>query len=159
MPRRRRSALRFFVFLIGASVAGLGGEPARPAGRRCSASWPAAATWLARLTGSSGTVHGDQIHVGGLLMHINFECTGVYVLLILFVFLVAYPASWRARAARRRHRPRGADGGQHPAHRRAGARRRARSPTCSSYLHEYVWQGVFLVLVIAYAMTWVERVR
>jgi hypothetical protein len=28
-----------------------------------------------------------------------------------------------------------------------------------TYLHEYVWQGIFLVLTIVYAMTWVERVR
>ena len=33
------------------------------------------------------------------------------------------------------------------------------APDLFAYFHEYVWQGVFLVLVIAYAMSWVERVR
>ena len=34
-----------------------------------------------------------------------------------------------------------------------------RRPDLFGYFHEYVWQGVFLVLVIAYAVAWVERVR
>src|SRR5262245_51662013 len=54
-------------------------------------------TWLAGLTGGRGHVSGDQISVGGLALDINYECTGVYVVLILFVFLFAYPASWRSR--------------------------------------------------------------
>jgi exosortase/archaeosortase family protein len=32
-------------------------------------------------------------------------------------------------------------------------------PALFGYFHEYVWQGLFLILVIAYAMTWVEYVR
>ena len=113
---------------------------------------------LANLTGSESTVAADQIHVGTLTIDINYECTGVYVLLILCTFLLAYPASWQARLI----------GGVvgiatltvinilrisvlvHIAE---------RQPSLFSYFHEYVWQGVFLVLVIAYAMGWVERIR
>ena len=32
-------------------------------------------------------------------------------------------------------------------------------PSLFAYFHEYVWQGVFLVLVIVYAMSWVDRIR
>ena len=33
------------------------------------------------------------------------------------------------------------------------------APDLFDYMHEYVWQGLFLVLAVAYAMTWVERSR
>jgi exosortase/archaeosortase family protein len=78
--------------------------------------------------------------------------------LILFVFLFAYPASWRSRLL-------GATIGVVALTiinvlRIAFLVRIAEiAPGLFGYFHEYVWQGVFLVLVIAYAMTWVERVR
>jgi exosortase/archaeosortase family protein len=118
----------------------------------------ASATWLAALIGSRARVAGDQIHVRTLTMDINYECTGAYVLLILLTFLLAYPASWKARLA-------GAGLGVSlltainifriailiwVAELR---------PDLFNYFHEYVWQGVFLVLVVAYAMAWVERLQ
>jgi exosortase/archaeosortase family protein len=115
-------------------------------------------TWIARLTGGSGKAAGDQISVGSLSLDINYECTGVYVVLILFVFLFAYPARWSARLI-------GAAIGVAALTvinilRIAFLVRVAEvAPDLFAYFHEYVWQGVFLVLVIAYAMTWVERVR
>jgi exosortase/archaeosortase family protein len=115
-------------------------------------------TWIAGLTGGSGTATGDQISVGTLALDINYECTGVYVVLILFVFLFAYPASWRSRLL-------GATIGVVALTiinvlRIAFLVRIAEvAPDLFAYFHEYVWQGVFLVLVIAYAMAWVERVR
>ena len=117
-----------------------------------------AATWLAGLTGSGATAQADEISVGDLLVHINFECTGVYVLLILFVFLLAYPASWRSRLL-------GAGIGVVALEllnvfRIAVLVRVAElQPALFDYMHEYVWQGLFLVLTVAYAMTWVERAR
>jgi exosortase/archaeosortase family protein len=115
-------------------------------------------TWLADLVGGTGKVNGDQITVSALSLDINYECTGVYVVLILCVFLFAYPASWRSRVL-------GALVGMIALTvvnilRIAFLVRVAElAPDLFSYFHEYVWQGVFLVLVIAYAMTWVERVR
>jgi exosortase/archaeosortase family protein len=115
-------------------------------------------TRLALLTGGNGHAVGDQISVGGLSIDINYECTGVYVALILVVFLFAYPAPWPVRLI-------GAAIGI------AGltvvnvlriavlVRIAELAPDLFSYFHEYVWQGVFLVLVIAYAMAWVERTR
>lgn len=150
-------ALRFFLYLAGASV--LAWAVALP--ERLGALQRAlagAATWLARLTGSRAVAIGDEIGVGALMVHINFECTGVYVLLILFVFLLAYPAGWRDRLL-------GAALGAVALQllnvvRIAVLVRIAElQPALFDYLHEYVWQGLFLVLTIAYAMAWVERSR
>jgi exosortase/archaeosortase family protein len=149
--------LRFFAFLILASVIAWGVTlPSRlgPAQRGIAA----AATWLAHGAGSAARVKGDQISAAGMVIDINYECTGVYVLLILFVFLLAYPSTWRARIS-------GAAIGVVAltllnVFRIAFLIRAAElQPELFSYLHEYVWQGIFLVLTIVYAMTWVERVR
>ncbi len=148
---------RFFVFLMGASV--LSWALALPGHLGPLQRFLAgAATGLARLLGSSGTAMKDQIHVGGLVMDINYECTGLYVLMILFTFLVAYPASWRSRVI-------GAAIGL-AALTAVNILRISVlvgiaevQPDLFKYFHEYVWQGVFLILVIAYAMTWVEYVQ
>ena len=149
--------LRFFAFLVLASIfAWAVTLPSRLGGPQ---RWIAgAATALAHVGGSTAKVHGDQISAAGLVVDINYECTGVYVLLILFVFLLAYPATWRARLI-------GAALGivaltALNIFRIAVLVRVAElQPSLFGYLHEYVWQGIFLVLTIAYAMTWVERVR
>jgi exosortase/archaeosortase family protein len=153
----QRFGLRFFGLLVLASVLAwavslpdrLGAVQRMLAG---------GGTWIARLAGGSGQATGDQISVGPLSLDINYECTGVYVVLILFVFLFAYPASWRSRLL-------GASIGIVALTivnilRIAFLVRIAElAPDLFGYFHEYVWQGVFLVLVIAYAITWVERVR
>jgi len=153
----QRFGLRFFALLVLASIlAWLVSLPDRLgfAQRFLAGS----GTWLADLVGGSGRVNGDQITVSTLSLDINYECTGVYVVLILCVFLFAYPASWRSRVM-------GALIGMVALTvvnilRIAFLVRVAElAPDLFSYFHEYVWQGVFLVLVIAYAMTWVERVR
>ena len=153
----QRFGLRFFAFLILASaLAWAVSLPDRlGVAQRVLAG---SGAWLARLVGSAGHATGDQITVAGLSMDINYECTGVYVVLILFVFLIAYPATWRARLI-------GAAIGVVALTivnilRIAFLVRIAElAPDLFGYFHEYVWQGVFLVLVIAYAMTWVERAR
>lgn len=157
LSESQRFGLRFFGLLVLASIlAWAVSLPSQlgPVQRVLAGS----GTWLAGLTGGSGHAVGDQISVGALALDINYECTGVYVVLILFVFLFAYPASWRSRLI-------GAAIGVVALTiinilRIAFLVRIAEvAPDLFGYFHEYVWQGVFLVLVIAYAMTWVERVR
>ena len=115
-----------------------------------------AAGWMARLVGSGNYVRGDHIQVPTLAIHINHECTGIYVLIILVTFLFAYPAPWSRRIA-------GAVLGVAALTainvvRLAFLVRIAElQPGLFEYFHEYVWQGVLLILVIAYAMAWVER--
>jgi exosortase/archaeosortase family protein len=157
MTDAQKFGLRFFAFLVGASAASwwfnlplrLGAVQAFLAG---------SANAVARLFGSLSSVNQDQVYVGGLVMDINYECTGLYVILILFTFLLAYPASWRSRLA-------GAAIGV-AALTVVNVLRIAfliavaeLQPALFGYFHEYVWQGLFLILVIAYAMTWVEYVR
>ena len=115
-----------------------------------------AASSIAHATGSRNFVRGDHIQVPELAIHINFECTGVYVLIILVTFLFAYPAAWSRRIL-------GAVVGIVALSvvnvvRLAFLVRIAElQPDLFEYFHEYVWQGVLLILVIAYAMAWVER--
>ena len=151
----QRFGVRFFAILAGLSVvAWLVKLPAQMSlAQRAIA---VAAGTLARLAGSSNRVNGDQIQVPTLAIHINHECTGIYVLMILLTFLFAYPASWPRRVT-------GALIGV------VGltavnvlrlsflVRIAELQPPLFEYFHEYVWQGVLLVLVIAYAMAWVER--
>ncbi len=153
----QRFGLRFFALLVVASVFTWAVNlPARlgPVQRALAGS----GTGLAHLVGGNGQAAGDQISVGPLSIDINYECTGVYVALILVVFVFAYPAPWHLRLV-------GAAVGI------AGltvinvlriaflVRIAELAPDLFGYFHEYVWQGVFLVLVIAYAMGWVERTR
>jgi exosortase/archaeosortase family protein len=157
LSEAQRFGMRFFAFLVLASMMAWAiSLPSRlGAMQRVLAG---SGAWLASLTGGSGRATGDQIAVGTLSVDINYECTGVYVVLILFVFLFAYPASWRARLV-------GASIGAVALTlinilRIAVLVRIAElAPDLFGYFHEYVWQGVFLVLVIAYAMTWVEHAR
>ena len=40
---------------------------------------------------------GDHIVIETLTLHINHECTGIFVLMLFASFVLAYPTSWRAR--------------------------------------------------------------
>jgi exosortase/archaeosortase family protein len=157
LSEAQKFALRFFFLLIGASVLAWAVQLPNQLGA-AQQFLAGSAAGLAQSLGSASSVSGDQIHVGGLIMDINYECTGMYVLMILFTFLIAYPATWRSRFS--------------------GALIGLTAltiiniirisvlvgiaevrPDLFAYFHEYVWQGVFLILVIAYAMTWVEYVQ
>lgn len=153
----QRFGARFLVTLLGASVFAWWVDlPNRLA--LVQSMLASSATRLALWSGGSAKVVGDQIYVSSLTIDINYECTGVYVLLILMTFLLAYPASWKARLL-------GALIGIAALtainiFRIAILIRVAElQPDLFTYFHEYVWQGVFLVLVVAYAMAWVERLQ
>jgi exosortase/archaeosortase family protein len=157
LSEAQRFGLRFFGLLVLASILTWAVNlPNRlgPAQRLLAGS----GTAVAQLTGGESSVIGDQIAVGGLSIDINYECTGVYVALILVVFLFAYPAPWDRRLL-------GAALGivgltiVNILRIAVLVRIAEVSPDLFGYFHEYVWQGVFLILVIAYAMAWVEQTR
>jgi exosortase/archaeosortase family protein len=157
LSEAQRFGARFFALLIGFSV--LAWAVSLPNHLALPQRWLAgSATALANLVGSPSSVTQSQINTGGLVININYECTGVYVLLILFTFLIAYPASWRSRLA-------GAAIGVvalsvvNVLRISFLVRVAELQPALFGYMHEYVWQGLFLILVIAYAMTWVEHLR
>jgi exosortase/archaeosortase family protein len=157
LSEAQKFALRFFFFLVAASVLAWAVRLPEQLGM-AQEFLAGSATALARVLGSASSASGDQIHVGGLVMDINYECTGLYVLMILFTFLLAYPASWSSRFA-------GALIGivaltvVNIIRISVLVGIAEVQPDLFGYFHEYVWQGVFLILVIAYAMTWVEYVQ
>ena len=117
-----------------------------------------AAAWVANAVGSNAVVTDNLIAVGGMTLNINHECTGVFVLFVLVSFILAYPATWRAKLL-------GMGVGivilsAVNVIRIATLVRVVESyPGAFEYFHEYVWQGAFLMLVTLYAMTWVEWAR
>ena len=117
-----------------------------------------AATWMARFAGSTATVTDNLIAVSGLTLNINHECTGVFVLFVLFSFIAAYPAPLPAKTI-------GVAIGislltfVNMVRIATLVRIVEFYPSLFVYFHEYIWQGAFLMLVTLYVVSWVEWVR
>lgn len=146
-------ALRFFGALFAASLLfSLGGlhralEPLQNG-------LAAAGAFGARLLGTEAHAEGFHISVSrDLVMLINHECTGVFVLLIWGALLLARRASWRTRlwsfAA-------GVAIIQtiNVARLATLAAIGAHWPGLFGYFHEYVWQGLFVAVIAVMAATW-----
>jgi archaeosortase B (VPXXXP-CTERM-specific) len=114
----------------------------------------AASNWF----GAGATVDGSLIHVehGGL--EINHECTGVFVLLVYAMFVLAYPAPWQQRFY-------GITVGIivlmaiNVARLVALVVIASRYPSWFGYFHEYFFQGLFIALLAFLASVWTEQVR
>ncbi len=113
---------------------------------------------LARWTGGTSVARGDDIVVRDLVMNVNHECTGIFVIMLFSSFVLAYPAPWRARV-------RGLAVGI-PLFMAVNVLRLATLarivevyPNLFFYLHEYVWQGILTVLVLLGTLAWAERLR
>lgn len=116
------------------------------------------AAGIASWVGATAAVSGDQIFTGSLRIDITFECTGIYVAMILVSFLLAYPATARARLAGIAVGLTGLTALN--VLRLAFLVGIAQSwPGLFDLVHEYLWQGLLLLAVILYAMAWAERVR
>jgi archaeosortase B (VPXXXP-CTERM-specific) len=112
----------------------------------------------ANALGAKADVKGSIIRLGDAALDINHECTGVFVLLVYGMFVLAYPApwSWRARGI--------ALGAVVLMVVNIGrlilltvvARRR---PDWFAYLHEYFFQGLFIAILAFLASAWTEQVR
>lgn len=153
-----RFAALFFLFLLGFSVLSVATALQNQLGR-LEDGIAAAATAMATAAGSEAVVvDGNFISVRGMMLHINHECTGVFVLFVLVSFVLAYPASWRAKAA-------GVAVGVtvlsfiNVVRIATLVRLVEFYPGAFEYFHEYVWQGAFLMLVTLYSIAWVEWTR
>jgi exosortase/archaeosortase family protein len=152
-----RFAIFFFAFLLGFSVLSVATALQNHL-HLAEIGTATSATWLARHIGSAAVVSDNVISVQGLTLNINHECTGIFVLFVLASFVGAYPAHWRAKAG-------GIAIGVTALSlvnviRIATLVRLAEFyPSLFVYFHEYIWQGVFLMLVTLYAVSWVEWVR
>jgi len=109
-----------------------------------------------RSVGGHAVAHGDDIVVNTLVMNVNHECTGIFVCILFASFVLAYPASWRARLT-------GLVVGI-PLFFAVNVIRLATLariveiyPDTFFYLHEYVWQGILTVFVLVGSIAWAER--
>lgn len=121
----------------------------------------ASGAWLDNLLGGSARAQGTDIVLGGAatgspVLNINHECTGVFLAMLLVSFVLAYPVPARARLL-------GVLVGL-PLLLVANALRLGvlgrvieLYPAAFFYFHEYVWQGIFMVLILLGCFAWAER--
>jgi len=157
LSNETRFGLRFFVLLLLSSVAFwyFGLHHALGPLQNLMAALSAA---IGRLAGGTMVVDNDLIIIGALTLHINHECTGIFVLMLFASFVIAYPATWRYRLF-------GFAVGV-PLLFAVNVLRIATLarivevyPSAFFYFHEYVWQGVFMVIVLVASIAWAERAK
>jgi archaeosortase B (VPXXXP-CTERM-specific) len=108
--------------------------------------------------GAQATVNGTVIRMDKAALEINHECTGVFVLLVYAMFVLAYPAPWRQRLS-------GITFGVlfltlvNIARLVALTWIASKKPALFAYFHEYFFQGVFVALLAFLASVWTEQVR
>lgn len=112
----------------------------------------------ANLAGASAAVQGTIIRTDHAALDINHECTGIFVLLVYTMFVLAYPAPWRNRMS-------GAAVGWIALNLVNVTRLivltliASRKPEWFAYFHEYFFQGLFIALLAVLASIWTEQVR
>jgi archaeosortase B (VPXXXP-CTERM-specific) len=112
----------------------------------------------ANLFGAGAMVEGTIIRTDHAALDINHECTGIFVLLVYTMFVLAYPAPWRSRLT-------GAAVGWLTLNIVNLARLilltfiASRQPDWFAYFHEYFFQGLFIALLAILASIWTEQVR
>lgn len=115
-------------------------------------------TWAANLVGAEAVVSGTIITTPHAALDINHECTGVFVLLVYTMFVLAYPAPWAQRLSGI------AIGfltltGINLARLAVLTVIASRYPGWFAYFHEYFFQGLFIALLAVLASLWTEQVR
>ena len=112
----------------------------------------------ANLLGADASVDGSIVRARHAALEINHECTGVFVLLVYSMFVLAYPAPWPQRAS-------GIAIGLSTLTAINIARLivltliASKYPDWFAYFHEYFFQGLFIALLAILALTWTEQVR
>ncbi len=118
----------------------------------------ASAALGANLFGAAATVEETIIRTDHQALDINHECTGIFVLLVYTMFVLAYPAPWRSRFS-------GAAVGWVTLNVVNVARLilltviASSRPEWFNYFHEYFFQGLFIALLAILASIWTEQVR
>ena len=108
--------------------------------------------------GAEASVDGTIIKASHGALEINHECTGVFVLLVYAMFVLAYPAPWA-------HRLSGIVIGTATLTAINVARLivltliASKFPDWFAYFHEYFFQGLFIALLALLASVWTEQVR
>lgn len=117
-----------------------------------------AVTAGANLFGAEATVAGTIIKAQHAALEINHECTGVFVLLVYVMFVLAYPAPWLQRLSGIAIGI-GTLTGINIARLIVLTVIADRYPDWFAYFHEYFFQGLFIALLAFLASVWTEQVR
>jgi archaeosortase B (VPXXXP-CTERM-specific) len=112
----------------------------------------------ANLFGAEATVSGTIIKAQHAALEINHECTGVFVLLVYVMFVLAYPAPWIQRLSGIAIGT-GTLMGINIARLIVLTLIADRYPDWFAYFHEYFFQGLFIALLAFLASIWTEQVR
>ncbi|MGD9762261.1 MAG: exosortase/archaeosortase family protein [Candidatus Binatia bacterium] len=148
-----RLALYLFIASLAFSVGGLHLHM-RPLQVGMASAVAAAANWFS----ADAVVEGTIIKTQYAALDINHECTGVFVLLVYAVFVLAYPAPAAQRTA-------GIAVGATVLMAINLARLvvltlvASQYPEWFDYFHEYFFQGLFIALLAFLASLWTEQVR
>jgi archaeosortase B (VPXXXP-CTERM-specific) len=112
----------------------------------------------ANLLGAGAEVESTIIRARYAALDINHECTGIFVLLVYAMFVLAYPAPWG-------HRVSGIAIGFGVLMAINLGRLvvltliASNYPSWFAYFHEYFFQGLFIALLAFLASLWTEQVR
>ncbi len=116
-----------------------------------------AATLLIHLSGLQARTEGDMIYLANVVLIMNVECTAIMVMLIFTSFILAYPASPKARII-----------GLLTGIPIIFCANQVRvlmmawidklKPAYSDYFHDYMWQVVFIIMVVFMWIVWIDKV-
>ena len=115
-------------------------------------------TAAANQIGAEAQVSGTTIRVPNAALDINHECTGIFVILVYAMFVLAYPAPWRQRVygiALGLVVLTAVNVGRLILLTVIASTR----PAWFAYFHEYFFQGLFIALLAFLASIWTEQVR
>lgn len=112
----------------------------------------------ANLFGAEATVAGTIVKAQHAALEINHECTGVFVLLVYAMFVLAYPAPGLQRLSGIAIGV-GTLTGINIARLIVLTVIADRYPDWFPYFHEYFFQGLFIALLAFLASVWTEQVR
>ena len=114
-------------------------------------------TGLIQLSGMQATMHGEAIALVNSNWLMTTECTGIYIMGIYASFILTYPVTPRAKGIAllagipfiyganiiRLYMMAWID---------------KLTPEYSEYFHNYMWQGVFIVMVVFMWILWIDKV-
>jgi exosortase H (IPTLxxWG-CTERM-specific) len=112
--------------------------------------------WILTALGTPTLRDGQHLHAAGFSVEVVSGCTGLFVFIILLAAVLAFPASWRMKAA-------GLAWGAALIFVLNQLRivtlflAGARAPWLFEDLHLFVWQGAIVVLIAFYWYAWASR--
>jgi archaeosortase B (VPXXXP-CTERM-specific) len=114
-------------------------------------------TGLIQLSGMQATMHGEAIALVNSNWLMTTECTGIYIMGIYASFILTYPVAPRAKGiALRAGIP--FIYGANIIRLYMMAWIDKLTPEYSEYFHDYLWQGVFIVMVVFMWILWIEKI-